>query len=453
MAALDNRLNNSTKSSGLLQATDYLAGLSGGAWLVGSLVISDWITPETLLQAMTKMSFPESSLDTWGMLMKIVLDTASKNSAGFQTSVTDSWGRLFHYLTGQAGLNYTDPTWSSIQNLSSFTSHEMPFPIILSTTLFPGTSFDVSQITHGNSQLEMTPYEVGSWDSTFRHFANTEYLGTPLDAGKPVDQCVKGYDNAHFLMCTSGSIFNADFIGAFNIKGWDKVFVETAMKYLEIVNQGEFQVGMFENPFYKMSDMKTNQTISRGLYLYDGGFDQSQNIPFIPLIQPEREIDLIIATDPSTDTLGETGWPNGQSVRSAQAKSDLELGDRVFPRIPDADTFLNQNLSHQPVFFGCNTTGLTPYTNTTQYSPVILYMPMTTLTYVSNFSTGKFFYGAEDLYRTYTNAWNMMTRSNGTDDSNWDKCLGCATLLREFQRRDSDIPSDCQSCYEAYCYN
>lgn len=451
LAGLDGRVAQKG-TGGLLQAADYIAGLSGGSWLVGLLCLSDWMAADQLVEMSEKMKFP-GMFDTFGMTIKILKDTMGKKKAGYQTSVVDQWGRLFHYVTAEAGLNYTDPTWSGIRNLSSFQDFSMPFPIITSTSLFPGTSFDVTHIDYINPMVELTPFEVGSWDRNFRYFADTEFLGTEMENSQPLDQCVRNYDNHGLFLGSSGGIFNADVIAGFEMKGYHATFLTGVLEYLDLVNQGEFRVGLIQNPFYKMSDISSNQTISRFMYLCDGGFEKQQNIPLLPFLQPEREIDLLIATDPSTDTLEGHGWPNGASLRHTKEKSDLEFGKGIYPEIPDEEEYLNRNLSMQPAFFGCNITSLKQYNNTERFSPVIVNIPMGNLTYASNFSTGKFFYTHEETQGTYLNAYNMVTRSNLTEDASWNVCLGCVSLLREFQRRASNIPNECQSCFDRYCFN
>ncbi|KAG5361381.1 Lysophospholipase 3 [Yarrowia sp. C11] len=463
LAALDNRVDEDNKIGGFLQSADYLAGLSGGAWLVGSLVLNDWPTvPEIqadpnvwyLNKSMVGSADP-GSMNTIGLMAKVLADTTSKLAAGYQTSLTDQWGRLVAYQTinsshTEGGLDATEVTWSGIRNISSFVSHEIPFPIILGTSLFPGTSHDVDQIRFNNSIIEMTPYEWGTWDRTIRRFVDTEYLGTEMSDGKPTGNCTRRYDNAGFLMGTSSSIFNMD-MATFGFGGFENILLNNLFSVLDIVNEGTFNVAVFNpNPFYEQEGVQSNQTISKALYVCDGGFDK-EAIPILPFLQPEREVDVVLAIDPSTDTKDK--WPDGQSLRITQDKSDWEFGKDIFPRIPSNDTFLKQKLNAKPVFFGCNTTSLKTYNDTDRYSPVIVYIPMSDITFESNFSTGKLSYTNEEQEGMITNGFNMMTRSNGTEDSNWDKCLGCVTLLREFQRRDSDVPNDCEQCFSDYCFN
>lgn len=54
LSAFDNRTANSTtdgKLGGLLQATTYLSGLSGGSWLVGSLYVQNFTSVDSIIFA------------------------------------------------------------------------------------------------------------------------------------------------------------------------------------------------------------------------------------------------------------------------------------------------------------------------------------------------------------------------------------------------------------------
>jgi lysophospholipase len=446
--ALDNRTENSTLA-GYLQAVDYMSGLSGGSWLVGYLAINDYPDFQTLFHAFDGIFNLPGSMGTLGMLAKVFIDSLQKLKAGYQTSVTDQWGRLIYLLLGNAGLLKADFNWSDIRNLTSFTSHEMPFPIILGTTVFPGSSFDVEYITYNNSIMEMTPYEFGTWDKNIREFIDMQYLGTEMENGTPVGECTTNYDNAGLLMGISSNVFNAGLDGL-GIDGIFGILVEDLMKLLEIINDASYRLGVISpNPFYKQDDIPSNQTISRGLLVCDGGFDL-ETIPILPFLQPEREVDVVISMDPSLDS--PEGWPTGECIRHTAAKSQWEFGEGVFPQIPDNVTFINDNLTTKPVFFGCNITNLKKYDNTDRYSPVIVYVPMHNISYVSNFSTGKLLYTKEESFGTVNNAYNMMTRTNLTEDEEWGKCLGCVSILRELQRLNETVP-DCERCFSNYCYN
>lgn len=105
--AFDSRTENSTAPGhlgGLLQSATYLAGLSGGGWLVGSIYINNFTTIAALQteQKGSVWEFGNSILegpDTGGLQ---ILDSAtyykdisdavsSKADAGYPTSITDYW--------------------------------------------------------------------------------------------------------------------------------------------------------------------------------------------------------------------------------------------------------------------------------------------------------------------------------------------------------------------------
>lgn len=107
LAAFDSRTPNSTSSGhlgGLLQATTYLTGLSGGSWLVGSLFTNNFSSVPALLddKTGTVWDFANSIFQgpaTHGIQVLStveyfdhIYDTVNaKNKAGFNTSITDYW--------------------------------------------------------------------------------------------------------------------------------------------------------------------------------------------------------------------------------------------------------------------------------------------------------------------------------------------------------------------------
>jgi lysophospholipase len=59
--------------------------------------------------------------------------------------------------------------------------------------------------------FEFNPWELGSFDPTTFRFVPLEYIGSNFSAGViPAEEgCVRGYDNAGYVMGTSSSLFNA----------------------------------------------------------------------------------------------------------------------------------------------------------------------------------------------------------------------------------------------------
>lgn len=107
--AFDSREINSTTAGhlgGLLQSATYLAGLSGGGWLVGSIFVNNFTTITNLLDndASSVWEFGNSIfegpdtgsiqvLDSAEYYTGIEHEVSAKAHAGFNTSVTDFWGR------------------------------------------------------------------------------------------------------------------------------------------------------------------------------------------------------------------------------------------------------------------------------------------------------------------------------------------------------------------------
>lgn len=91
--ALDSRVNVGTLG-GILQSCQYIAGLSGGSWLIGSSVINDFATVPELQSNNWDIdnvfSAPSGGLiDTVEYYTDVVSSVQDKNDAGFFTSITD----------------------------------------------------------------------------------------------------------------------------------------------------------------------------------------------------------------------------------------------------------------------------------------------------------------------------------------------------------------------------
>jgi lysophospholipase len=105
--AFDSRTENSTADGqlgGLLQSATYLAGLSGGGWLVGSIYLNNFTTISSLqtTQDGAVWQFQNSIfegpdeggiqvLDSAGYYRDLYDDVNDKEDAGFETSITDYW--------------------------------------------------------------------------------------------------------------------------------------------------------------------------------------------------------------------------------------------------------------------------------------------------------------------------------------------------------------------------
>lgn len=190
----------------------------------------------------------------------------------------------------------------------SFASFAQPFPIIIAAVQAPGANlsntFNGSPIPLSNEIYEFNPYETGSWDPSLASFTPTQYLGTALSAGKPVNasRCVRGFDNAGFLLGTSSNLFieyNISSTSLFNST------IAPIAPFVQLINstfQGkqpgqQLDVSAYPNPFYGLG--VKGEYLDAGeteLNLVDGGLD-GQVTPYVPFLVKARQVDVIFAID------------------------------------------------------------------------------------------------------------------------------------------------------------
>ncbi|CAJ2500029.1 Uu.00g028820.m01.CDS01 [Anthostomella pinea] len=464
VAAADNRVAGSTDAGGigsLLQASTYLAGLSGGGWLVGSIFANNFSSITTLRDGYDGSSLwqfsnsifegPKSSgislLNSADYWKDVVDQIDDKEDAGYPASITDPWGRTLSYQLINAQDGGPAYTFSSIADDSNFTAADTPMPILVADERSPGTT-----IVSANSTVhEINPWEMGSFDPTVFGFAPTRYVGSNFSGGSiPSDgHCVRGFDQYGFVMGTSSSLFN-EFLQT-NLSSYDvpSIFTDLLTKVLVDVDEDDNDIAVWEpNPFYGYNNATNKNAGATQLTLVDGGLDL-QNIPLHPLIQPERAVDVIFAVDSSADTT--YNWPNGTALRATYARTKEPISNgTAFPAVPDAETFINLGLNKRPTFFGCNTSEFSSYK---VIPPLIVYMPNAPYTQDSNVSTFTPSY-ADDLRDSIiTNGFNVATMGNGTVDKDWPACAACAVLSRSLERTGTDVPAACQTCFTRYCWN
>ena len=461
--AFDSREENSTTAGhlgGLLQSATYLAGLSGGGWLVGSIFVNNYTTISGLLNNHNSSSlweFQNSILEgpaTGGIQ---VLDSASyftdiynevddKLDAGFQTSITDYWGRALSFQLVNATNGGPEYTWSSIQLQDSFAQGESPMPLLVADGRAPGET-----LIPGNTTIyEFNPFEFGTWDPTTYGFVPLEYLGSNFSGGVLPDneQCVRGYDNVGYVMGTSSSLFN-QIILQVNSTSIPQVAKTFATKILSKLGDDNNDIAQYSpNPFLGYHNDTSNNAQDQILDLVDGGEDL-ENIPLHPLIQPFRQVDVIFAVDSSADT---ENWPNGTALvatyqRSINGSAANLANGTSFPSIPDQNTIVNLGLNTHPTFFGCNSS------NTSTITPLIVYIPNSPYVYQSNVSTFDLSYNISERNAIVENGYHVATMANATADAQWPACVGCAILSRSLERTNTPVPAACTQCFQKYCWD
>ncbi|KAF1982132.1 lysophospholipase Plb1 [Aulographum hederae CBS 113979] len=470
VAAFDSRTSGSNgpgQIGGLLQSATYLAGLSGGGWLVGSLYVNNFTSVQSIIDASPDDSYnlwqfqnpiyqgPERTgiqlLDSAGYFTNIYQTVEGKEDAGFNVSITDYWGRALAFQLVNATEGGPAYTWSSIQTDPAFSQANAPMPILVADGRAPG-----EQLISSNSTVyEMNPWEIGSWDPTVFGFAPMRYVGSNFSGGAlPANQdCISGFDNAGYVMGTSSSLFNQALL-MLNTSSSDSGVLRDALTAV-LSNIGEDSNDIADwspNPFYHYNNDSNPNAASKRLTLVDGGEDL-QNIPLYPVIQPERHVDVIFAIDSSADTVlpdgTTTGWPNGTSLVATYQRSlnpTIENGT-AFPAVPDQNTFINLGLNHRPTFFGCDSS------NQTGDHPLVVYLPNAPYVYNTNFSTFDPVYNISERNAAIMNGYDVATMGNGTVDSMWPTCVGCAILSRSLERTGTQVPDVCNMCFERYCWN
>jgi lysophospholipase len=464
VAAADSRVPGSLAAhgiGGLLQSSTYLAGLSGGGWLVGSIYANNFSSvvqlrdgsPGSSIWAFDRSIFqgPAESgisiLNTASYWIDIADQVQGKRDAGYDASITDYWGRSLSYQLINATDGGPSYTFSSISQTADFAAADRPLPILVADGRKPG-----AQVVSLNSTVyEFNPWEMGSFDPTVFGFAPMQYLGSNFSAGSiPTnDSCVEGFDQYGYVMGTSSSLFNQFLlqnISQFNIPS---ILTSAIEGILTDLGEDEDDIADYSpNPFYGYNPATNPNANDTQLTLVDGGEDL-QNIPLHPLIQPERAVDVIFAVDSSADTT--YFWPNGTALRASWERSLGAISNGTqFPAVPDAETFINLGLNSKPSFFGCDVNN---FTAGSTIPPLVVYIPNYPYTAYSNASTFTATYTATERNNVIQNGFNIATMGNGTQDSTWRTCAACAVLQRSLAKTGTTVPAACQTCFDKYCWN
>ena len=440
----DSREGNKTGVSGIYEALTYHAGLSGGSWLLSSIIGNNYPTIGSL-QALWDTTIQSSLLVPQILLSPqaapvysaVEADIQAKLAAGFETSIIDPWGRLLSYALLSGADGGVMDTMSGIAALSNFTSHNAPYPII--TALGSNRLIDEVCIPQPNAtQYEFHPYEFGSWDDGVDAFVVSEYLGTSFSNGEPNGTCVTHYDQLGYVLGTSSNVFGA-VCGPIPAANSTAVSALTLVENLaELVAPGLPGVpesaifGLYPNPFhnYPASSLVSAQPT---LELVDGGVGIGfQGNPIWPFLNREN-VDVIIVNDNSADTL--YNFPNGSEILHTY-QAAAAAGLTRMPVIPSVATFVSEGLNQKPTFFGCNTND----------TVTIIYMGNYNYTYQSGTSTGKIQY-----YKNETDGMiaNGVDIANYGGKANWPLCLGCGIM----KKSGETLPSGCAACFKEYCFN
>lgn len=387
-------------------------------------------------------------IDTAKYLLNIFSVVQDKEDLKYNISITDYWGRALSYQLINATQGGPAYTWSSIAETDEFKQGKTPLPLVVADSRAPGEIL----ISGNTTVFEFSPWEMGSYDPTLYGFAPLKYVGSGFVNGKLPNgnKCVRGFDNAGYVMGTSSTLFNQIILQLPAVPGIPSIIKKGLEKVLNRIGARDDDIADWSpNPFKGwLPNLNANAGTS-SLTLVDGGEDL-QNLPLHPLVQPVRAVDVIFAVDSSADTVGVgANWPNGTALVATYARHQNAAmsNGTSFPYIPDTNTFVNLGLNMRPTFFGCDSK------NTSTISPLVVYLPNAPYIYNSNVSTFQPDYKKDQQYGIVANGYSVATMGNATVDPQWPSCLGCAILSRSLERTKTAVPKVCSQCFERYCWN
>ncbi|KAJ6565064.1 FabD/lysophospholipase-like protein [Mycena sp. CBHHK59/15] len=483
--SFDSRYSKSVaaKTGGLSQATTYVAGLSGGCVAIMALAINDFIDVQTLVTggAFNNSAVPKSAYE----LLQL------KANTGFNLSIADVMGTV----SRPPGLplptiDFDRPQFSMLRKVglfssAAYTNGSVPLPFLImaegipqglpGSTSYDGILFPINNATN-QTIYEISPIEFGSWQGRAQAFTPTSLLGTPLKAGVPVNEseCVTGWDSSAWVLGAAVAA-QADWVVIVDTNNTLGIFsrAESRRKRAELAyppNETELiaesQVkelgafitgdlpgilsllgnatiqamgyGLVTNPFLGYDQSEAGLQEQATLALVDAG-ESGQESPIWPLIQIVRKMDFLLVSDSSGVELS-SGWMNGTNLINTAA---MAIANNVpFPKMPDVNTFLINNYTLAPVFFG----KLTPITGCNEPEvPLLLYVADAPYSAYSNATT---VIGEAQIQLLLQNTLDLVSQSNTT----WAQCIACGSILRSLERLGQVIPDQCKLCFERHCW-
>ncbi|KAJ7680248.1 phospholipase B [Mycena polygramma] len=489
LSGIDAR-NDSSKAAGtggLLQVASYMTGLSGGSWVTGSLFFNNWpgITDLVLGNGGSldgwKLDLPfvspdgddVFSTDNQYFYGSILWSVIAKSETGIDTSITDPWSRAisYHFLNQTNRQNFfTNATahgagqlWSDIPNIPAFQQGLTPFPLIVTDSRPSGsnltTALDLNSVVY-----EISPFEFASFDPNLSAGMNLSYAGTHLTNGKAANgsACVKGFDQAGFMMGTSASLFNQIFDFAHNtLQGFSSsdsnTLIYILQRQLRSVRTRADDVANWPNPFNGLKSSTYQDSAATWLELIDGA-SNGENIPYGPLFVKSRGVDVVVTIEGSADD--GNNWPNGTGplTTSERLSTILRSTHQQFPPIPQTPAdWVTTGVRQRATFFGCDPT------QTPAEYPLMIYLPnappITGDDPVTNTATFALTYPLKHtqlfLDQVHFNTISGFTPNANTPDPNFGKCLQCAAVDRARSKITPVVArsSTCTQCFQQYCFD
>ncbi|XP_053123364.1 cytosolic phospholipase A2 zeta isoform X2 [Hemicordylus capensis] len=256
----------------LLDSVIYLSGISGTTWCLSMLYQdSEWSCKElrdTISNVQKKMSSSKVGAFSSERLKYYFQELNAMENAGRKVSFTDLWGLIVEYFLQQK----EDQSKLSDQQ-EAVKQGQNPYPIYAAVNVRPNVSGDDFA-----EWCEFTPYEVGF--RKYGAFVRTEDFDSEFFMGRLIKKHPE--PRICFLQGMWGSAFAASLDDVFlKVVGSGFSFLESLGAVVKVIGT---HLDAFPNMLTPMEE---------NLYLVDGGF--SINSPFPLVLQPERDVDIILS--------------------------------------------------------------------------------------------------------------------------------------------------------------
>ncbi|KAJ3024176.1 hypothetical protein HKX48_005579 [Thoreauomyces humboldtii] len=311
-----------------LPAVTYIAGVSGSTWAMASLYTHgpDFRKLHTRLAkqlssnylSMAELVAAVNSPNGVAILAGIAGKYFGTDGKG-EFSTVDVFGTLLtaRLLVPEIADDMKDYGKLSHQKLTA-DRHSLPLPI------YTAVSHDADD--GGYRWWEFTPYEVGCSVADSGSWVPTWAFGRRFEDGECCEKLPE--QSLGLLLGTFGSAFTATVAHIWN-EVQDvipKPVRDRVLPMLENVSHlHPLSPATFPNPTHNMAWDSPFPTSPETVALMDSGMDN--NIPFVPLLRPERHVDIVLALDASQD-IGADPWLR----RGSEHAKKLDL---PFPEIPE----------------------------------------------------------------------------------------------------------------------
>lgn len=223
--------------------------------------------------------------------------------------------------------------------------------------------------------------------------------------------------------------------------------VEAFVSYFNLATP-DIAFPSWPNPFYS-SNKTSSSTSQEATITFVDSSESNQSIPLWPLIQPARNTTFLIAYEDGPDALP-YGWITGANLHNTYLTANAS--GLPFPIIPPVNTMLNKNYTLKPTFFGCD---INLTTTKSADSPIVLYIANAPYSAYTNYTwtggAGAFDYA--QFNEIFVNSFDQLTQGNGTLDSEWTTCLGCAVVDRSLDKVGMQRTAQCETCLQKYCWD